>query len=66
MFSWLEAAKRRTSVVQTATIPTPYARNTDRAGKEYRPVAQGNTDPWRKGIPTSRAKTAEDTDLSRK
>jgi hypothetical protein len=50
----------------TQGIPTPYARNTDRAGKEYRPLAQGDTDPWRKGIPTSRAKTAEDTDLSRK
>jgi len=66
MFSRLEAAKRRTSFVQTATIPTPYAKNTDRAGKEYRRLAQGNTDPWRTGIPTSRAKMAEDTDLSRK
>src|SRR5215212_225644 len=47
-------------------IPTFRAKNTDLSRKGYRPFAQGITDRGRKGLPTPRARTAPNTDLSHK
>src|SRR5215203_5345487 len=54
------------SVVTASKLQTFRARNTDLSRKGYRPFAQGITDRRRKELPTPRAKTAPNTDLSHK
>jgi hypothetical protein len=54
------------SAVTASKIQTFRARNTDLSRKGYRPFAQGITDRRRKELPTPRAKTAPNTDLSHK
>jgi hypothetical protein len=52
--------------VTASKIQTFSARNADLSRKGYRPFAQGITDRGRKGLPTPRARTAPNTDLSHK
>src|SRR5215207_5689537 len=54
------------SAVRASKIQTFRTRNTDLSRKGYRPFAQGITDRGRKGLPTPRARTAPNTDLSHK
>src|SRR5215207_10115442 len=54
------------SVVRASKIQTFRTRNADLSRIGYRPFAQGITDRERKGLPTPRARTAPNTDLSHK
>src|SRR5215210_5536329 len=54
------------SAVRASKIQTFRTRNADLSRKGCRPFAQGITDCGRKGLPTPRARTAPNTDLSHK
>jgi hypothetical protein len=54
------------SAMRGSKIQTLRARNADLSRKGYRPFAQEITDLSRKGLPTPRARTAPNTDLSHK
>src|SRR5215216_4695080 len=54
------------SAVRASKIQIFRTGNADLSRKGYRPFAQGITDRGRKGLPTPRARTAPNTDLSHK